>query len=149
MSIRIEVTGDSLVEVSDKLLAIGNSLRNTASQSADDAAREALQAERNSKAAPAKKAPAAKASPEKAAEPVAEDKAPEPTPEVEKAAEPSAEAASVDYEKDVAPLVPKAVVNSGREAVIALLSEFGVERAGLVPDAQLAEFRDRLRALAG
>ena len=151
MSIRIEVTGESLVEVSDKLLAIGNSLRNSASQSADDAAREAAQAERNSKPAPAKRAPP-KAAPEKAPEPapetVAEEKAPEAAPEPERGPEPAPAASGIDYDKDVAPLVPSAVMKSGRDAVIALLGEFGVSRAGEVPDALLGEFRDRLKALA-
>lgn len=45
--IKIEVTGNSIPEVADKLLAIGASLRSTASNAADDAAREALQAKRD------------------------------------------------------------------------------------------------------
>jgi hypothetical protein len=45
--IKIEVTGNSIPEVADKLLAIGASLRSAAINAADDAAREALQAKRN------------------------------------------------------------------------------------------------------
>ena len=45
--IKIEVTGNSIPEVADKLLAIGASLRSAATNAADDAAREALQAKRN------------------------------------------------------------------------------------------------------
>jgi len=47
--IKIEVTGNSIPEVADKLLAIGASLRasSTTINAVDDAAREALQAKRN------------------------------------------------------------------------------------------------------
>lgn len=45
--IKIEVTGNSIPEVADKLLAIGASLRSAASNAADDAARVALQAKRD------------------------------------------------------------------------------------------------------
>lgn len=45
--IKIEVTGNSIPEVADKLLAIGASLRSTASNAFDDAARVALQAKRD------------------------------------------------------------------------------------------------------
>jgi hypothetical protein len=44
--IKIEVTGNSIPEVADKLIAIGTSLRNTAANDADNAAREAMQAKR-------------------------------------------------------------------------------------------------------
>ena len=44
--IKIEVTGNSIPEVADKLIAIGHSLRNTAANDADNAAREAMQAKR-------------------------------------------------------------------------------------------------------
>lgn len=45
--IKIEVTGNSIPEVADKLLAIGASLRSAASNAADDASRVALQAKRD------------------------------------------------------------------------------------------------------
>jgi len=44
--IKIEVTGNSIPEVADKLIAIGHSLRNTAVNDADNAAREAVQVKR-------------------------------------------------------------------------------------------------------
>ena len=44
--IKIEVTGNSIPEVADKLIAIGHSLRNTAFNDADNSAREAMQAQR-------------------------------------------------------------------------------------------------------
>lgn len=44
--IKIEVTGNSIPEVADKLIAIGHSLRNTAINDADNTAREAMQAQR-------------------------------------------------------------------------------------------------------
>ena len=47
--IKIEVTGNSIPEVADKLIAIGHSLRNTAINDADNAARETAQAKRNAK----------------------------------------------------------------------------------------------------
>lgn len=146
--IKIEVTGNSLAEVSDKLLAIGASLQRTVSNDADNAAREALQAERDAAEAPKR---TRKAKPE-----VAEEAPADPTPA------PSAEAAvstkTVDtdthapaaaddapankelvFDVDVAPLVLRKVQSAGKPAVSAVLEQFGVERASQLEPARWPE----------
>lgn len=108
--ITIEVTGNSIAEVADKLLAVGNSLRRTAINDADDAAREALQAKR-------------RATPKKLEEVVPE----EPK---KRAKEPEAE--ELSFDKDVAPFVLQVVKEKGKPAAQEILSQFGVERASLL-----------------
>lgn len=134
MTIRIEVTGASIPEVADKLLALGRSLYNTAINDADDAAREALQAKRAVKPSKAKTDGAA---PEPTPEP-----APEPAPEIDAAPEP---AAVLDFEKDVTPVVLAAVKAKGKPWVHDILSQFGVERASQVPDERFGELVALLR----
>ena len=154
MSIRIEVTGTSVGEVADKLLAIGHSLQNTAVNNADNAAREALQAERKAKA------PRKKAEPEVAEEapvdptpapksaPAVEETESQPTtPEPSSTPAPAPSASELDFEKDVAPVVIEAVSRVGREGVSSTLAEFGVERASEVDPSQYAELVKALEAL--
>lgn len=164
MSIRIEVTGTSIGEVADKLLAIGHSLQNTAINNADNAAREALQAERKAKA------PRKKAEPDNGVAlnavahpvnetPVPEDIAPEALEVVEVEVEVAEEAPAdptpqasasepeLDFEKDVAPVVIDAVSRVGREGVSSTLAEFGVDRASEVDPSQYAELVKALEAL--
>lgn len=151
MSIRIEVTGNSLGEVADKLLAIGTSLRNTAVNAADDAAREELQAKRN--AAPRK---AKKAEPE-VAEPAPADPTPETsaptsdtstTSDEEPATPPASASEPLDFDTEVAPVVIEAVQRVGKPAVSALLAEFGAERASEVDPALYGELVEGLKALS-
>lgn len=159
MSIRIEVTGTSIGEVADKLLAIGSSLRNTAVNNADNAAREALQAERKAKA-PRKKAEPevaeeAPVDPTLAAEATQASSAPDSTPENVSptsdsgptATETASPTDELDFEKDVAPVVIEAVSRVGREGVSSTLAEFGVERASEVDPSQYAELVKALEAL--
>lgn len=165
MTIKIEVTGESIAEVSDKLLAIGGSLRATVSYDADNAAREALQAERNEK--PATKTPkskAAKEAPEKdtgepqpapAAEPsaptaetTASSPAESPASASPAATEPETTAGEpLDYDGFVAPLVMRAVREVGRDPIIALFSEYGVAKAAEIDDARMPEFVARVQDL--
>lgn len=58
----------------------------------------------------------------------------------------SPEATQFDFDKDVAPVVLNAVKNKGREWVQEILSQFGVERASQVPDEQLGELIDAIKA---
>lgn len=159
MSIRIEVTGTSIGEVADKLLAIGHSLQNTAINNADNAAREALQAERKAKA-PRKKAEPevaeeAPVDPTPATEGIQASLAPDTTPENASptsdsgptATETASPTDELDFEKDVAPVVIDAVSRVGREGVSSTLAEFGVERASEVDPSQYAELVKALEAL--
>lgn len=164
MTIRIEVTGDSLPEVADKLLALGSSLRSQAIYDADNAAREALQEKRTARTK-AKKAieeaqpetkqedagnPSASADTEASSSPASsQDSGDEKSDSGQTApadASPS-DAPELDFDKEVAPVVIDAVQRLGKPAVSALLSEFGVERASEVDPSLYGELVERLKAL--
>lgn len=114
--IKIEVTGESIAEVSDKLLAIGNSLRG----------------------APAQPAPAPKAAKaEKAAPLVVAEPA---TPPV------VVPVATLDFDTDVAPHVLQVVKVKGKPAAQAILHQFGVEKASLLDTALWPELVLALQA---
>lgn len=160
--IKIEVTGNSIAEVSDKLLAIGASLQRTVSYDADNAAREALQAKRDAATEAgkptvgteaAKRARKPKAVEEKVevgnSPSSSEPEAPSAgqnasTPaagEPEKAAEPE-EPKKLDFDKEVAPLVLQLVKTKGPEAIKRILDQFGVERASQIEPARYGELVD-------
>lgn len=161
MTIRIEVTGDSLPEVADKLLAIGSSLRNQASYEADNAVREELQAKRSAAPRKTKKVEpvteeedagnsSASADTEASSSPASsQDSGDEKSDSGQTApadASPS-DAPELDFDKEVAPVVIDAVQRLGKPAVSALLSEFGVERASEVDPSLYGELVERLKAL--
>jgi len=162
--IKIEVTGNSIPEVADKLLAIGASLRSTASNAADDAAREALQAKRDAanedKAARVmvtnKKevAEAASVDPTSFTSAIAADvlssqpttKEPSTTPAPAPSASEDEELEVVDLpiappadEIDLRALVLKVVETRGKPFMEGILSSFGVVKASHVEAARLPE----------
>ena len=162
MSIKIEVTGSSIGEVADKLLAIGHSLQGAAATF--NPVMPEIEAQEPAEKPKAKK-PAKKAEPE-----VVEAAPVDPTPEtksapaaeaiesqpttpepssthapVASASEPAAPA--LDFDKDVGPVVVEAVTTHGREPVVAILNQFGAERASEVPEGQWAELVEALKAL--
>lgn len=102
--IKIEVTGGSISELSDKLLALGASLQSARTSEVEDTP---------------------------APEPKAEEpKAPKPKAEEPKAEEPKAEEpAGLDFDTEVAPIVLSTVKSKGKPVVQEILSQFGVERA--------------------
>jgi hypothetical protein len=160
--IKIEVTGNSIAEVSDKLLAIGASLQRTVSHDADNAAREALQAKRD-----AAKKEVAEAAPEVAEEAPVEypmsvylevaeeapvDPTPTPEPSTDTSTAPEQEQNSsttsnterpsevtLNFDTDVAPIVLQVVKDKGKHAVQAILEQFGVERASQLDPARWPE----------
>ena len=151
--IKIEVTGNSIPEVADKLLAIGASLRSTASNAADDAARVALQAKRD--AAKAEVAEAAPVDPTPALKtvPVAEViESLRTTTETSSTPAPAA-SASEDEELEVVdlPIAPpaddidlralvlKVVETRGKPFMEGILTSFGVVKASHVEAARLPE----------
>jgi len=142
--IKIEVTGNSIPEVADKLLAIGASLRGHIEV---NAVREALQVDRNvakvevAEAAPVDPTPAPKSAP------VAEVSESQPT-----TTEPSstpAPAASVseelNFDTDVAPYVLQVVKEKGKPVAQEILSQFGVEKASLLDPTLWPELVQQLK----
>jgi hypothetical protein len=109
--IKIEVTGNSLGELADKLIAIGNSLRDSDN---DRIASKAWAEERK------------QAKDEAAYAPPTEPAAPAP-------AAPVTDAPALSFEKDVAPIVLRAVATKGKPFVEGIMTQFGVERASQLP----------------
>ena len=129
--IKIEVTGNSIPEVADKLLAIGASLQNTITVY-DTPARETPtnidpvmpELREVAKAAPVDPTPAPKSAPAAIAtesQPTTEEPSSTPAP--------AASASELDFELDVAPVVLRAVSSKGKPLVQDILSEFGCARA--------------------
>ncbi len=145
--IKIEVTGKSIAEVSDKLLAIGASLQRTVSHDADNAAREALQAKRDAakkevaEAAPVDPTPAPKSAP--AAEAV---ESPPTTEQPSTTPAPSASASELNFDTDVAPIVLQVVKEKGKPVAQEIIGQFGVEKASLMDPALWPELVDQLKA---
>jgi hypothetical protein len=110
--IKIEVTGNSIPEVADKLLAIGASLRT--SGTLVEVAKEAT----------VDPTPAPKSAP-----PVEVTESQPTTTEPSSASAPAASASELDFELDVAPVVLRAVSSKGKPFVQDILSEFGSVRA--------------------
>ena len=123
--IKIEVTGNSIPEVADKLLAIGASLRASA---AIDTPRGATKEEAEGNAPQKSNTPKSV--------PVAEATDSQPT-----TAEPSSTPApaALDFDRDVAPHVLALVTRSGKPAAQEILSQFGVEKASLLDPARWPE----------
>ena len=150
--IEVKITGNSIPELADKLTAMGRALHAQASYDADNAAREALQAQCDAAAEaekPKAKRAVKKAEPEAAPVTIIED-APEETaagvPEREEIApSPPTETPEVTEREDVPALetvtaaVLSAVERVGRDKVVAILAQFGVNRASEVAPAQRAE----------
>ena len=164
--IKIEVTGTTLGEVSDKLLAIGASLQRTVSYEADNAAREALQAQRD---AAKSEQPLAEEKPKrrkKAEEPLVDTgndagaavagstgEPPAASPPSAQPAEeepelpmgqPQEQPKELSFDHDVAPKVIAYTVANGRGAIAVLLEQFGVERASQIPAARWPELIELL-----
>lgn len=115
--IKIEVTGNSIPEVADKLLAIGASLRASA---AAETPRGATKVEGNA----SKSAPPAEVT---ESQPTTEEPSSTPAP------------AALDFDTDVAPHVLALVTRSGKPAAQEILSQFGVEKASLLDPARWPE----------
>lgn len=159
MTIRIEVTGSSLPEVADKLLALAGQFGATRVYEHTEIA---AVAEDKPKAASRK----TKAKLEQAPEPVTEnadapgnavqsaekttDDTAADTPEATTAGTETsvAPADALDFDKDVAPVVIEAVQRTSREAVTGVLGEFGAERASEVAEGLWPELVERLKALS-
>lgn len=149
--IKIEVTGNSIAEVSDKLLAIGASLQGRqipvnhvgvdqiAAKAEDKPTVGTEAAKRTRKAKPVEgnaASTAEVASPTSSSEPdtATAEAAPSPSePEAPK---------QLDFDKEVAPLVLKVVKTKGPEAIKKILDQFGVQRASQIDPARFGELVD-------
>jgi hypothetical protein len=131
--IKIEVTGASIAEVADKLLAIGSSLRGNAASEAPRL-RAALEV---AEVAPAPEPSAGPAAPEPAAE----------TTGAEPSASPATASPSEITAEAMRDLVLRVVKTKGREAMVAVLDTFGAAKASDVPAAQVPELVTALEAL--
>jgi hypothetical protein len=144
--IKIEVTGNSIPEVADKLLAIGASLRASA---AIETPRGSTKAEAEGNAPQKTKAPKSV--------PVAEAiDSPPTTAEPSSTPVPVALAseelevvdlpiATINFETDIRPLALKVVEQRSKPVLELILTRFGVPRASLVPADRMSELHAALQ----
>lgn len=164
MSYKIEITAETITELTGKLLALAAATQPDVASGAAIVAPIDTKPKRAGKAqsaAPATEPEQTTAKP--AAEPAtqsadagnqtngpaAETSTPTsdtPTPSSEATTSAEATTVSLDFDKDVAPVVLNAVKVHTKEWVQELLSQFGVARASQVPDEQLQELVDALKA---
>jgi hypothetical protein len=149
--IKIEVTGNSIPEVADKLLAIGASLRastavlpiangGTGAQTIEEVMGVAEAAPVDPTPAP-KSAPAAEVS---ESQPTTTEPSSTPAPAASVSEDEELEVvdlpiAALDIEADVRPLILKVVTARGKPVMEELLSRFGVAKASQIEPALLPE----------
>jgi hypothetical protein len=148
--IKIEVTGASIAEVADKLLAIGSSLKNGAAvwwtqTDAPEKLRQTLRVDTIVDPIMPEVAEAA-AAPEPSAGPAAPEPAAE-TIEAGPSASPATASPSEITAEAMRDLVLRVVREKGRDAMVAVLDTFGAAKASDVPAEQTAELVAALEAL--
>jgi hypothetical protein len=145
--IKIEVTGNSIPEVADKLLAIGASLRASTAvlpiANGGTGAQTLEEVMEVAEVAPVDPTPAPKSAP------VAEVSESQPTTtEPSSTPAPAASASELSFETDVTPVVLAVVQAKGKPVVEEILSQFGVARASQLDPARwpelLAALKDQL-----
>jgi len=146
MTYRIEITADSLTELAGRVLALSAQLQTTVPVFVHHASAAPKKAAVLHEAPPFTLTvePALDPAPEPVAEPVAlvaEPVAEYTVPEVRENPVAPATPAAVVYDPviDIAPRVLSYVALRGRDAMLELLSQFGVERASHVPPEHHAE----------
>lgn len=142
MAYELKITATTADDLAQHISTLAGLLSGTATTAVDPVMPEVKKARGSTKA---EAAADPKPEPVKAEEPVAEipaAKEPEPVVEETKVEEPAAETsdAPLDFQKDVLPRVFKLTEAHGRDAVVAVLSEFGVPKASQVPPEKFAEF---------
>ena len=142
--IKIEVTGESLPEVADKLLALGRSLSQQ-----DPVMSEVKAAVKRTKKETVTEVGEIAASKDTEAEqaPATTEVSESSAGSTGQTAQPDASPSKVlDFDKDVAPVVISFVQSKGKPYVIGILEQFGVAKASDLPEARWGEL---LTALAG
>ena len=144
--IKIEVTGNSIPEVADKLLAIGASLRGHIEV---NAVREALQVDRNVAKVEVSESQPTTTEPSSTPAAPAEEITPKPAEIVENTPAAPAEeitpAAELNFDTDVAPYVLQVVKEKGKPVAQEILSQFGVEKASLLDPTLWPELVQQLK----
>lgn len=143
MSYRIEVTAASLTELGGKLLALASQFHTVQVDPVMPEVREV---------APPKPTKTKAAKPQEVAE-----AAPAPEPPISETSAPSPDTSSgsnlpqtekpsptLDFDKDITPLVLRVVAEKSRETVIEILGQFGAARASEVSEAQWPELLNAL-----
>jgi hypothetical protein len=145
--IKIEVTGNTIPELADKLLALGANLRGNAIVEGARSAVKALQAVEDERGDLAKRLAAQLSAEVAEAAPVDPTPAPKSAPvsEATESLRTTAETSStpapaaLDFDTDVAPHVLAVVQKLGKPAAQEILSQFGVEKASLLDPARWPE----------
>jgi hypothetical protein len=135
--IKIEVTGNSIPEVADKLLAIGASLRASA---AIETPRGATKSEAEVAEIPARKTPPKK---EEVMPEVVVVHSPIEDEPLEVIDLPVADTPTIDVETDIRPLILEVVTKRGKPFMEDILSSFGVVKASHLEPALLPKLIDR------
>lgn len=156
--IKIEVTGTSIGEVADKLLAIGTNLRNGSEvwwekTDAPQKLKTALQAQLDKELEELEAAQEAPVDPTPATEAIQASSAPDTTPESASptsdsgptATETASPSDELNFDTDVAPWVLRVVKEKGKPVAQDILSQFGVEKASLLDPAQWPELVEQLK----
>ena len=142
MSYKIEINADSISELSGKLLALAAQMQATPVDPVMPEVREAPKPKKAKAEKPVEVAEEPVGNAElatTAADPSPTSNSAPDTSSADPAKSPSETVVSLDFEKDVAPLVLKAVAVKGKPWVQEVLAQFGVERASQVPDERLPE----------
>ena len=135
--IKIEITGNSIPEVADKLLAIGASLQGIKTTMPAEVA----------EAAPVDPTPAPKSAPVaevSESQPTTTEPSSTPAPAASASEDEELEVvdlpiATLDFEADVRPMVLKVVEVRGKPVMEEMLSRFGVAKASMIDPALLPE----------
>lgn len=151
--IKIEVTGNSIPEVADKLLAIGHSLYSktvlpianggTGAQTLEEVTGAKTLEELFTgvaEAAPVDPTPAPKSAPAATA-----TESLRTTTETSSTPAPAASASELNFDIDVAPHVLQVVKEKGKPVAQEILSQFGVEKASLLDPALWPELVQQLK----
>jgi len=131
---KIEITADTLAELAGKAMSLAVKLNSGAATEPAASKADFEQARRMvDEAFPFLR---------EVADPAPE--APAPAAPVADAPAPAADAPALSFEKDVAPVVLRAVATQGKPYVEGVMTEFGVARASQLDAARWAELIDRL-----
>ena len=139
MAYELKITATTADDLAQHISTLAGLLSGTAATAVDPVMPEVKKARGSTKA---EAAADPKPEPVKAVAEIPAAKEPEPVVEETKVEEPAAETsdAPLDFQKDVLPRVFKLTEAHGRDAVVAVLSEFGVPKASQVPPEKFAEF---------